>query len=272
MVGGLTIFGMFVGTISAGMVARLSKRLELQKWISMNSSTTWSSAAGTDLGPPLYASCSARVHRITALLCSSRKVRSRRQIFIDKGLKERLYHQQGRLDACAHLGGGQHPRGLGSDPTDRRDHRALGPRQGQRTVLSALTIEQMNPEIYTIAEVTGQRQNEMLRHAGVEEIVVGDWYAGVILGSASRNQGLVRLLDQVLTTEYGNAFYTLTVPNDCDGKTVAQLHAFLMEEHRALMISVENETGTLDVNPPPEQHVRSGQQIVVLANVIDGWI
>jgi voltage-gated potassium channel len=273
MVGGLTVFGMFVGTISAGMVARLSKRLELQEMdldeLMEHVVICGWNRSGATIVRELFGRGTPK-NRAVVLITENEKPPSD---FYGTDLpREHLYHHSGDWTRVPVLEGANITEAsaailLTDGLTERSDQD-----KDARTVLAALTIEQMNPEIYTIAEVTGRQNEEMLRHAGVEEIVVGDWYAGVILGSASRNRGLVRLLDQVLTTEYGNAFYTLTIPKSHDGKTVAELHKNLMEEHRALMISVENITGTLDVNPPPQQQVQAGQQIVVLAtNVIKGW-
>ena len=103
--------------------------------------------------------------------------------------------------------------------------------------------------------------------AGVEQIIIGDWYAGVIIGSVARNEGLVTVLNEILTSE-GNHFQTLEVPAQAVGKTVAELHQELFVRDRAILISLEwsDESGRQsEVNPMPDRILRAGERMVVLA-------
>ena len=100
----------------------------------------------------------------------------------------------------------------------------LIPRSNQdcdaRTVLAALTIERMAPGIYTIAELHNQQNEALLRLAGVEDVVVADVYAGMILGTVQRNRGMVRVFDDILTATHGSCFDTVPVPAELAGRTV----------------------------------------------------
>ncbi|MBT3224380.1 MAG: hypothetical protein HN348_35380, partial [Proteobacteria bacterium] len=124
----------------------------------------------------------------------------------------------------------------------------------------------------TVAEVTTRQNEDMLRMAGIEEIVVGDRYAGMILGSATRNPGLVRVLDEILTTEIGCAFYTAIIPEELVGQRVADLQDELRRNHKATVISIEDKENNLTVNPTYDKLITKGDRVVLLGNHCPkGW-
>ena len=120
----------------------------------------------------------------------------------------------------------------------------------------------MAPGLYTVAQLTNPQHTEILRMAGVEEIVVGDWFAGMIIGSATRNRGLVAVLDEILTAKHGNSFFSVPAPSTWDGRPVSELVTALHHDHGAVLISVGG-----DVNPGPSHIVRTGEAIVVLSKL-----
>jgi voltage-gated potassium channel len=148
----------------------------------------------------------------------------------------------------------------------------LTPRSDQdrdaRTVLAALTIERLKPDVFCCAELTSWEHADLLRHAGVEEIVVRDWYAGVIIGSMGRNLGLAAVLKDILSTSEGNAFHKVKVKKSHVGRSIGQLHTELKAKRDLILVALERSTGRTDrkiiVNPPSDEIVVSGDVLVVI--------
>jgi voltage-gated potassium channel len=137
-----------------------------------------------------------------------------------------------------------------------------------RTVLAALTIEKLNPKIFTCVELLNRDNETHLRMAGVEEIVVVDEYAGNIVATASRNRGLVAVMDILLSTSYGSSFYRSQLPESWAGKTVGWVHVHLKERYEAILVSIESQAGgqrALAVNPKSSQLIRSGDVALVIS-------
>lgn len=271
MVGGLTVFGMFVGTVSASMVSRLSSRLEVHEMdvdeLDGHVLLCGWNRSGPTVLRELFGAGAPEDRSVVVLTEHARP-----DDFPQEGVRrELLYHVQGdytRSEVLLNAGVERAACAIlltdGVVPRSDQDRDA-------RTVLAALTIERLVPDIYTIAELTNRENEGLLAFAGVEEVVVGDWYAGVILGSASRNPGLVSALDEVLTTEAGNAFYTVRVPASWAGRTIAELHRLLHERHEAILVSHECAQGSegaqgVQVNPPPDRVVKEGDSLLVLAH------
>jgi len=261
MIGGMSIFGLFVGTVSAGMVTRLSNGLGVQRMELDEMDGHIVVFGWNDAGPALLRELFTPGHdmsRGVVLVTEVGPVPT--SVPFDQIQPDLFLHVVGdyvRIDLLEEV-----QMARASTAILLTDH--LVPRSAAdrdaRTVAAALTIERMAPGLYTVAQLTSPQHTEILRMAGVEEIVVGDWFAGMIIGSATRNRGLVAVLDEILTARHGNSFHSVPAPDSWDGKTVSELVSALHNRHRAVVISVGGV-----VNPGPEHRVRVGDAIVVLS-------
>lgn len=268
MIGGLTLFGMFVGTVSAGMVSRLSANLEVHE-MDLDELTGHVIVCGWNgSGPTILRelfSPNAPGNRAVVLVT---ELPDPPPDIPDEIPRERLYHHHGDytlIDVLETVGMRKAEQAIlladARLPRSRQD-------QDARTVLAALTIERMVPHVYTVVEMHTRQSEDLLRMAGVEEIVIGDWYAGTVIGSCSRNRGLVSVLEEILTARHGNSFHTLSLTPRWDGRPVAELHQQLLSDQHAVLISIEREEEgkrLQRVNPEPDFRLRSGDQLVVLA-------
>ena len=264
MVGGLTLFGVFVGTVSAGMVAGISRRLEahevdIDELVDHVVLCGWNQSAPTVLrdlfGPE--APPGRAVVLVTELPVP--------ELDLPRSLPPGLLYQHigdyTRVDVLEAVGIRE-----ASAVVLLADE--LVPRSAQdgdaRTVLAALTVERMKHGIYTIAMLHRRQNEELLRMAGVEEIVVGDVFSGRIVGSVSRNRGLVQVLDEVLDSSRGNNFRTVRVPPELASGDVRGLHRALLETRGAVLIALEI-GGRMVVNPPLDSPVTAGARAVVVS-------
>lgn len=282
MVAGMVIMAMFIGTVAAGMGAKLAKRMEgadmaLDELEDHVVVCGWNGSASTVLNE-LFAKGSPRGRSVVVITegpCPD-------DFPTDDLPMDRLFHTTGdwtRLDILEGVG-----IRAASSAILLRD--VQSPRSDQdrdaRTVLAALTIEMANPEIYTVAELHSAQSERMLKLRGVEEVVVGELYAGMILGSASRNRGLVSLLSEVLDMRQGHSFWSITVPERLSGKTVGELREELHRKHHATLMSIEPGGATLpagsprasegrgvggvQVNPSDRLELRGGDIVIVVAD------
>lgn len=261
MLAGLTVFGMFVGTVSAGVATRLASRGVYA--MCLDDLTDHVVVCGWNRsGPTVLRELFARDPDTPVVVVT--ELAEAPPDWPDTGVRlEHLYYHHGdwtRIEVLEHVGIVRASRVILL--TDTRTPRSDQDRDA-RTVLAALTIEKMVPGIYTVVELTSPQSASLLRMAGVEEIVVGDWYAGQILAAAARNPGLVRVLDDILTTATGSAFYSVPA-GLLVGHTVAEAHQRLLLEHRAVLVSVHSASEDA-VNPKPARVLVAGDVLVVLA-------
>jgi len=267
MLGGLTIFGLFIGTVSATMMARLSKTMEITV-MDLDELSEHTVICGWNRGGPtvlqeLFAN--GRMEPVVVVIEADSVPGD-----LPDDIKEDLvYYINGdytRIDVLEQANIAEAASAILL--TDSIVHRSDQDRDA-RTVLAALTIEKLAPEIFTVAELNNRDNESLLRMANVEEIVVAEEYGAVIMGSAERNRGLVRVVDEILTSRYGNAFQKVIVGPNSGGQTVGDLHSVLKTEHAAILIAHIPCEGrrelSVDVNPASSVVVAAGDRLVVIA-------
>lgn len=136
-----------------------------------------------------------------------------------------------------------------------------------RTVLAALTIEKLNPAVYTCAQLLDRRNDVQLKIAGVDDVIVPDEITSHMIASSARTQGSVEVLAELLTVQVGNQIYKVSVPPTWINLPFWQAVDRLKRSHDALIIAIEvgvPRRKTL-VNPPANYHLGATDQMVVIA-------
>lgn len=149
---------------------------------------------------------------------------------------------------------------------------ATHPRSDQdrdaRTVLAALTIEKLNPDIYTCAQLLDRKNNVQLRVAGVEDVIVTDELASHLIATSARNQGAVEVFTELLTVQIGNQIYKISLPQQWVGLSFWEAAQRLKEEFDTILIALERRTNSSRetlVNPSKDVPLVDGDCLVVIA-------
>jgi len=268
MLGGLTVFGMAVGTVSASMAVALSRRMEANEMELDELRDHLIICGWNRSGPTVLREVLGHGKHDQCVVIVTEGTEAPEDAFPDDLPREQIYHLNGDYTRVPVLESvGIQRANVAILLTDTRIQRSDADRDA-RTVLAALTIERLNKDIFCCAELTDRQNEELLKMAGVEEIVVGDWYAGVVLANAGRTLGMVSLLDELLTSTAGNSFYKVKVGRKVQGTTVGDLHALLKRKYKAILVSWERGEGEdkqYEVNPSVDIRVQKGDLLVVIA-------
>ncbi|HSO31406.1 MAG TPA: ion transporter [Labilithrix sp.] len=130
-----------------------------------------------------------------------------------------------------------------------------------RTVLAALTIERLNPAVYTVAEIHRREHAHHLEMGKVNDYVVSGEQSAFLLAQSAITRGVMSVFSELLTREHGNRFSRCALTNDWKGKSFLELMVHMKEEHNALLVGVE-ENDKIVVNPT--SYVFNGDEDVVL--------
>lgn len=268
MLGGLGFFAMFTGIISAAMVSRLSRRMEVKEMALEDANEHiiicgWSRVALRVLeemhaDPRLRTKPIVLVNELESPPDMGPIHISQDRIFFVRGdyTKVEVLQKAGAERAAIAI--------LLADEIGQRTDQD----RDARTVLAALTIEKLNQRIFTCVELHNRDNREHLAMAGVEEIIVPAEYAGRIIAASSRTRGLVAMFDELLTSRYGNQIYKADLPTEWFGKKVGWIHQELKERYNAVLMSVERrdmEGCHVQVNPPAETILATGDQLIFIA-------
>jgi voltage-gated potassium channel len=268
MLGGMTIFGVFIGTVSASMSSRLANlevnAMDLDELSGHTVIFGWNRA-----GPLVLQELFAGDRQGASIVLVTEQQELVPALPPDGIRAERLYRVVGdytRVDILERVS--IHHAATAILLADSQIPRSDQDRDA-RTVLAALTIEKIQPDIFTVAELTNRQNEQLLRLARVDEIVVASDYGATVIGSAARNRGVVTIVDEILTSRYGNAFQKVVVPAGWADRSVRELFVRLKDEQDAVLVAlvraVGGDEGEVLVNPPADAVVRLGDRLVVLS-------
>jgi len=148
-----------------------------------------------------------------------------------------------------------------ADDTKERNDQA----RDALTVLAALTIEKLNPTIFTCAELLNRENEEHLRMAKVEEVVITSEVAGLLLGSAAQNRGIPNLVEGLmLSSRRGCRLATVDLPEELSGKTFLDALCHFSRGSQGTIVCLVREGRAL-FNPPHDMVLAGGDAIELLA-------
>ncbi len=269
MIGGLTLFAVFTGVVSALMVQKLKgglevKDLELDDLKDHILICGWHRSAGLIIEEFQ----SDKEFRFTPIVLIAQfsedppldyKVIDKNRVYIikDDYTKSEVLIRAGVDRARIAF--------ILPDKTIQRSDQD----RDARSVLAALIIEKLNQQIFTCVELLNRENEAHLAMAGVEEIIVSDEYSGNIMAAAARNYGIISVLNELFTSKYGNQFYKLDITPQWYGKTSMELLVWLKEKYNAILLSVENKTSSgsyhPQVNPDRNYTFQKGDRIIVIS-------
>ena len=137
-----------------------------------------------------------------------------------------------------------------------------------RTVLAALTLEKLNPKIFTCAELLDDQNATHLKIAGVEEIISRTKLTAGLFAATAINAGIAHIIKDVLTLQDGSYFRKVQVPAEYIGKQFYEVFQFFKVEYDAIIIAIDRRTDTemyeQVVNPPGTVTLRDDDKLVLI--------
>lgn len=120
-----------------------------------------------------------------------------------------------------------------------------------RVVLAALTIEKLNPNVHSCAEIASAEVEQHLRMGKIDEVVVSGEVSGSLLAQAAISSTGCRILRDMLNPAAGCQLNGRTVGPDDVGRTFSELLTCWHSRDGAnpVAVAVGGEAGRLLINP-----------------------
>lgn len=140
-----------------------------------------------------------------------------------------------------------------------------------RTVLAALTLEKINPQIFTCAELLDEVNATHLRIAGVEEIISRTKLTAGLFSSTLINRGISSVITDLLTHKEGTYLRKFELPDQFVGRSFIEVFDHFKKEFDATILGIDwhDDEGAFhhSVNPPSARRMRTGDFLIVVAGV-----
>lgn len=135
-----------------------------------------------------------------------------------------------------------------------------------RSLLAAMTIERMNPNIHTSVEIYHEEYMDHLRMGGVEDIVIQGEVSGKLLAKVAMEEGMLAFFKDLLSRQQGNTIFFTPLPEDLHGFSIDEAMAEIHKRNNQIIVGVRTSDGKLHVNPGVMQ-LNKGDQLMVISPI-----
>ncbi len=135
-----------------------------------------------------------------------------------------------------------------------------------KVVLSILTIESLNPAVYSVVELVDRANEQHCQRANADEIIVGSELNSHLIARAARDHGVSRIVSELLSSRYGNELYFMPVVEEMVGKTFLDLFISLKTKKNTTVVGIrKNLDADVVSNPDPDSIIETGDSLLVIA-------
>jgi len=135
-----------------------------------------------------------------------------------------------------------------------------------KVVLSTLTIESMNPGVYSVVELVDKANEQHCIRANADEIIIGSELSSHLIASAASNHGISKVVSELLSNSYGNEFYAMPVPEKMVGSKFLDVFIAMKTNSNATVLGVQKgSNGEFISNPAVDYLVCENDNLLVIS-------
>lgn len=118
----------------------------------------------------------------------------------------------------------------------------------EKTIITTLAIKNLNPKVRLYAQVVNPDNAAHLQRAKADDVVVSDKYSGFLLAMHVSNPGIPRVIDELMSFDYGNEIVRMEIPEEWIGKKFEELFRLFKEEKDAIIFGIGRETKSVAIH------------------------
>lgn len=274
MFGGLTTFAIFTGVVTALMVNRLKRRMEIDDMDRFQLNDHMLICGWNRLVPLMIEEITASPQKGQTSIVVIAELDEPPPEISALAARFSVYFERGDYTKPEALDGARVQQArlaiIVADTTRARSDQD----RDARTVLAALMIERMCPGIYTVAELLNRDNEQHLRAAGIEEVIVTSEVGGHHLAMAALHSGITEVFSELLDNKVGKNLMKVPVAEEFVGATYGEALAKNKEDRDDLVIGVEvkgqdgarTEGYAMLVNPAKDMTLGERDNLIVISS------
>ncbi len=146
------------------------------------------------------------------------------------------------------------------------DDRLEATTRDAQVVLATLTVESLNPAVYTIVELVDESNVRHCQRAHADEIIVGDEFSSRLISRAALNHGISKVLSELLSSRFGNDLFKIPVPAALQGRPFLEVFTEMKRNANSIVLAVQkNGEGEVIANPENDLPVEPGDHLIVIS-------
>ena len=141
-----------------------------------------------------------------------------------------------------------------------------------KVVLNTLTVESVNPQVYTIVELLDEANVKHCERAQANEIIVNNELSSGLISRAALNHGISKVLSEILSSQFGNELYKLAVPGDLHGQHFIEGFTQIKKAHGGTVLAIQQgQNGPVLCNPASNYQLRAEDYLILIAEEKPNW-
>ncbi len=135
-----------------------------------------------------------------------------------------------------------------------------------KVVLTTLTIETLNPDVYTVVEIVNKENKQHCLRANADEIIVGSELSSHLLATAATDHGMSTIISELVSTRYGNNLFAVPAPQQFVGKPYIELLITMKTDYQATLLGIQKgSSGELMANPDKDYTITTDDRLVLMS-------
>ena len=135
-----------------------------------------------------------------------------------------------------------------------------------QVVLSTLTIESLNPAVYTIVELMSEANVAHCRRAQADEVIVASEVSSHLIASSALDHGISNVVSELLSARSGSDLKKTPVPADLIGEPFIEVLTRLKRRDGTLVLAVQRgDRGQVFTNPASSFRLERGDKLVLVS-------
>ena len=136
-----------------------------------------------------------------------------------------------------------------------------------KAVLTTLTVETINPDVYSIVELANEANVQHCERANANEIIVGSEFSSKLISRAALDHGISKVLSELLSSRFGNDLYKIPVPPSVQGKKYIDVFTEMKRSNHSTILAIQKDMeGEVISNPPVDYQVTAGDYLIVISD------
>lgn len=135
-----------------------------------------------------------------------------------------------------------------------------------RAVLITLTVESLNPDVYSIVELVDTENVQHCERANADEIIVVTEFSSKLISRATLDHGISKVLSELLSSKYGNDLFKIPVHESMVNKSFIDIFTEMKRTNQSIVLAVQKGIeGKVISNPPGDYRVEAGDYLIVIS-------
>ena len=138
-----------------------------------------------------------------------------------------------------------------------------------KVVLTTLTIETLNSDIYSIVELEDEANVRHCERARADEIIVRSELSSRLISRSALDHGITKVISTFLSSREGNDIFKIPVPPEMAGNSFLEVFTQMKSKRNSITLAVQKkEDGKVIANPANDLLVEEEDILLIVANTM----